>query len=217
LRALGNRGAIAGPLGRIYAPDMKREILIWPDPRLKQKSKAVKEFGPEFQQLVDDLFETMYAAEGVGLASAQIGVHKRVLVIDTSPRQEGQTPLVLVNPEIVAAEGKAEYTEGCLSVPGEYEDVGIRAEKVSCKALDRNGQPFTIAADGLLAIAIQHEMDHLEGVLFVDYLSSLKRGMIKKRMERLKLDRAAEPEAAEPPSASKEPEPRKGYRPRPQA
>jgi len=190
---------------------MVREILIWPDPRLKQKSKVVKEFGPEFQKLVDDLFETMHAAEGVGLAAAQIGVHQRVLVIDTSPRQEGQKPLVFVNPEITAAEGKAEYTEGCLSVPGEYEDVGVRAEKVTCKALDRNGQPFTVNADGLLAIAIQHEMDHLEGVLFVDYLSSLKRGMIKKRMERLKIERESEKDAA-----PEEPASRKGYRPRPQ-
>ena len=190
---------------------MKREILIWPDPRLKQKSKAVKEFGPEFQQLVDDLFETMYAAEGVGLAAAQIGVHQRVLVIDTSPRQEGQKPLVFVNPEITFAEGKAEYTEGCLSVPGEYEDVGVRAAKVTCKALDRNGQPFTVDADGLLAIAIQHEMDHLEGVLFVDYLSSLKRGMIKKRMERLKTEREAEQAGN-----AEEPASRKGFRPRPQ-
>jgi len=189
---------------------MKREILIWPDARLKKKSQAVTDFGPEFQALVDDLFETMHAAEGVGLAAAQVGVHQRVLVIDTSPRQEGQKPLVFVNPEITAAEGKAEYTEGCLSVPGEYEDVGIRAEKVVCKALDRNGEPFEVAADGLLAIAIQHEMDHLEGVLFVDYLSSLKRGMIKKRMERLKEERAAEalPEPEEKPE-------RKGFRARP--
>ena len=189
---------------------MKREILIWPDARLKQKSKAVTDFGPAFQTLVDDLFETMYAAEGVGLASAQIGVHQRLLVIDTSPRQEGQKPLVFVNPEITAAEGKAEYTEGCLSVPGEYEDVGIRAEKVTCKALDRHGKPFEIHADGLLAIAIQHEMDHLEGVLFVDYLSSLKRGMIKKRMERLKEERAEEanqPPEEKPEKPEKRPQP----------
>jgi len=184
---------------------MKREILIWPDARLKQKSKAVTDFGAAFQTLVDDLFETMYAAEGVGLASPQIGVHQRLLVIDTSPRQEGQKPLVFVNPEITAAEGKAEYTEGCLSVPGEYEDVGIRAEKVTCRALDRNGKPFEIHADGLLAIAIQHEMDHLEGVLFVDYLSSLKRGMIKKRMERLKEERAEE--ANHPPEEKPEKRP----------
>jgi peptide deformylase len=190
-------------------PGMKREILIWPDARLKVKSKAVTDFGPEFQRLVDDLFETMYAAEGVGLAAAQVGVHQRVLTIDTSPRQEGQQPMVFVNPEITFAEGKAEYTEGCLSVPGEYEDTGIRAERITCKALDRNGKPFEVNADGLLAIAIQHEMDHLEGVLFVDYLSSLKRGMIKKRMERLKDERAAE--AA--PAADEKPD-RKGFRAR---
>lgn len=191
---------------------MKREILIWPDPRLKQKSTVVTDFGPEFQGVVDDLFETMYAAEGVGLAAAQIGVHQRLLVIDTSPRQEGQKPLVFVNPEITFAEGKAEYTEGCLSVPGEYEDTGVRAAVVTCKALDRNGKPFEIHADGLLAIAIQHEMDHLEGVLFVDYLSSLKRGMIKKRMERLKEERAEEPA----PDADEKPA-KKGFRARPNA
>lgn len=191
---------------------MKREILIWPDPRLKVKSKPVSDFGAEFQSLVDDLFETMYAAEGVGLAAAQIGVHQRLLVIDTSPRQEGQKPLVFVNPEITHAEGKAEYTEGCLSVPGEYEDTGVRAAVVTCKALDRHGQPFELHADGLLAIAIQHEMDHLEGVLFVDYLSSLKRGMIKKRMERLKDER--EHEAA---PEAEEQAPKKGFRARPNA
>jgi peptide deformylase len=185
---------------------MKREILIWPDPRLKLKSKRVTTFDASFQALCDDLFETMYAAEGVGLAAAQVGVHQRVLVIDTSPRQEGQTPLVFVNPEITRAEGKAEYTEGCLSVPGEYEDTGVRASSITCKALDRHGKPFELSADGLLAIAIQHEMDHLEGVLFVDYLSSLKRGMIKKRMQRLIEDRQGEAEAViEAPARKKRP------------
>lgn len=179
-------------------PRMKREILIWPDPRLKQKSKPVTDFGADFQALCDDLFETMYAAEGVGLAAAQVGVHQRVLVIDTSFRQEGQAPLVFVNPEITRAEGKAEYTEGCLSVPGEYEDTGVRAASITCQALDRQGKPFTVEAEGLLAIAIQHEMDHLEGVLFVDYLSSLKRGMIKRRMQRLIAEREAPPEAPAP-------------------
>jgi peptide deformylase len=142
---------------------MKREILIWPDPRLKLKSKRVTTFDASFQALCDDLFETMYAA-------------------------------------------KAEYTEGCLSVPGEYEDTGVRASSITCKALDRHGKPFELSADGLLAIAIQHEMDHLEGVLFVDYLSSLKRGMIKKRMQRLIEDRQGEAEAViEAPARKKRP------------
>jgi peptide deformylase len=170
---------------------MVREILIWPDPRLKEKSKPVKTFDERLVRLTEDLFETMYAAEGVGLAAAQIGVHQRVLVIDTSPRQEGQQPMVFVNPEILAAEGTAEYTEGCLSVPGEYEDTGVRAERVTVRARDVEGKLFTLEADGLLAIAIQHEMDHLEGVLFVDYLSTLKRELIRHRMKKLKKDLAA--------------------------
>jgi peptide deformylase len=190
---------------------MVREILIWPDPRLKQKSAPVTAFGPELQALVDDMFETMYHAEGVGLAAPQVGALQRLIVIDTSPRQEGQKPLVFINPEIVHAEGKATYTEGCLSIPGEAEDTGVRAERVTCQALDRHGQPFTIQAEGLLAIAIQHEMDHLEGVLFVDYLSSLKRNMIKKRMERYKAEQAEDTAEAEKP-AEPEKKPRPGFR-----
>lgn len=200
---------------------MKRDILIWPDPRLKEKSKEVTDFGPKFQTLVDDLFETMYGADGVGLAAAQVGVHQRLLVIDTSPREEGQTPLVFVNPVITSATGKAVYTEGCLSVPGEYEDTGIRASHVTCKALDRHGKPFEVKAEGLLAIAIQHEMDHLEGVLFVDYLSMLKRGVIRKKMEKVKAGQeyeakkkaeAAAPAAAAKPAAAPA---KKGFRARP--
>jgi peptide deformylase len=197
---------------------MLREILIWPDPRLKEKSAKVSAFGEPLQKLVDDMFETMYHAEGVGLAAPQVAALQRVITIDTSPRQENQGPLVFINPEIIHAEGKAVYTEGCLSIPGEAEDTGVRAEKVVCRALDRFGKPFEIHAEGLLAIAIQHEMDHLEGVLFVDYLSSLKRGMIKRRMERYKADLADEKDEKEAeevePVAAKEPEkkPRKGFR-----
>lgn len=175
---------------------MIREILIWPDPRLKEKSAKVTVFDAQLGKLIDDLFETMYHAEGVGLASAQIGELKRLLVIDTSPRQEGEVPRVFINPEILHAEGKAVYTEGCLSIPGEAEDTGIRAAKITVRAQDRTGKTFTLDADGLLAIAIQHEMDHLEGVLFVDYLSSLKRGLIRKRMERYKADQKADAEEA---------------------
>ncbi len=184
---------------------MVRDILIWPDPRLKEKSATVTVFDAQLGKLIDDLFETMYAAEGVGLAAAQIGELKRLLVIDTSVRQEGQVPRVFINPEILHAEGKAVYTEGCLSVPGEAEDTGVRAEKVTVRAQDRTGKTFTLDADGLLAIAIQHEMDHLEGVLFVDYLSSLKRGLIRKRMQRYKADLAkdAAEAAAHPGEAPK--------------
>jgi peptide deformylase len=139
--------------------------------------------------------ETMYAADGVGLAGPQIGVLKRLVVIDTSPRQEGQKLIHLVNPEIVRAEGRIEYTEGCLSIPGEAEDVERHA-KVWVRALDYRGKPFEMECDGLLSIAAQHETDHLDGTLFVDHLSSLKREMIKRRMKKLKTQRAAEAAAA---------------------
>ncbi len=188
---------------------MKREILIWPDARLKEKSSKVKVFDEKLQALVNDMFETMYAAEGVGLAAPQVAELQRLIVIDTSPRQEGQGPLVFINPVITHSEGEAEYTEGCLSIPGEAEDTGVRAAKVTCQAQDRFGKPFELQAEGLLAIAIQHEMDHLEGVLFVDYLSTLKRNMIKKRMEKMKAGMAEEAaEAAEEVAVAK-PERRK--------
>ncbi|WP_242394625.1 peptide deformylase [Anaeromyxobacter oryzisoli] len=170
---------------------MVREIVIWPDPVLKQIAKPVDRVDDSIRRLLDDMAETMYAAEGVGLAAPQIGVQKRVIVIDTSPRQEGQRLLHLVNPEIVRLEGKTTYTEGCLSIPGEAEDVE-RAAKVWVRALDYHGKPFELEADDLLAIALQHETDHLNGTLFVDHLSSLKRELIRKRMKRLKADRAAE-------------------------
>lgn len=169
---------------------MVREILIWPDPRLKDKAKPIPAVDAGIRKLIDDLFETMYAAEGVGLAAPQVGVLQRVLVVDTSPRQEGAKPLALVNPEIVRREGTMVFSEGCLSIPGESEEVE-RAARVSVRALDRDGKPLTVEADGLLAVALQHEIDHLEGTLFVDYLSALKRELIRKRMKRLKADRAA--------------------------
>jgi peptide deformylase len=170
---------------------MVREIVIWPDPVLKKASAPVPRVDEEIRQLLDDMAETMYAADGVGLAAPQVGVSKRVVVIDTSPRQEGQKLLHLVNPEILKTEGETVFTEGCLSVPGEAEEVE-RAAKVWVRANGRDGRIFEVEADGLLAIALQHEIDHLDGTLFVDHLSSLKRELIRKRMKKLKSERASE-------------------------
>jgi peptide deformylase len=170
---------------------MVRDIVIWPDPILKQVAKPVARVDDAIRRLLDDMAETMYAADGVGLAAPQIAVLKRVIVIDTSPRQEGQKLIHLVNPEIVRTEGVTLYTEGCLSIPGEAEDVE-RAEKVWVRALGRDGKKFELECDGLLAIAVQHETDHLQGTLFVDHLSSLKRELIRRRMKKLKAEKAAE-------------------------
>jgi peptide deformylase len=171
---------------------MVREIIIWPDPRLREKAKQVAAVDAKVRRLIDDMFETMYAANGVGLAAPQVGILQRIVVIDTSPRQEAAKPLALVNPVIVKAEGETLYSEGCLSIPGESEDVQ-RAERVWVRALDRDGNPLTVEeADGLLAIALQHEFDHLEGTLFVDHISALKRELIKRRMKRLKAEREEE-------------------------
>ena len=170
---------------------MVREILIWPDPRLKEKAAPVAAVDDSIRKLVDDMFETMYAAEGVGLAAPQIGVLQRVIVIDTSGIDEGVRPIALINPEIVETEGTTQYREGCLSVPGEAEEV-TRAAQVRVRFLDVDGNQQEIDTTGLLAIAVQHECDHLNGVLFVDYLSTLKRELIRKRMKRVKKDRADE-------------------------
>ena len=176
---------------------MVREIVIWPDPVLKEIAKPVDRVDDSIRRLLDDMAETMYAADGVGLAAPQIGVSKRLVVIDVSPRQPDQKLIHLVNPEIVLAEGKRVYSEGCLSVPGEAEDVE-RASKVVVRALDYHGKPFEIAAsDDLLTVALQHETDHLQGTMFVDHLSSLKRDLIKRRMKKLKVERNSETESAE--------------------
>jgi peptide deformylase len=169
---------------------MLREIVIWPDPILKQVAKPVDRVDDTIRRLLDDMSETMYAADGVGLAAPQIAELKRIIVIDTSPRQEGQKLIHLVNPEIVRTEGVTTYTEGCLSIPGEADDVE-RAAKVWVRALDYHGKPFELECSDLLSIAVQHEYDHLEGTLFVDHLSSLKREMIRKRMKKLKSERGA--------------------------
>jgi peptide deformylase len=170
---------------------MIREIIIWPDPVLKEIAKPVDRVDDDVRRLLDDMSETMYAADGVGLAAPQIGVLKRCVVIDTSPRQDGQKLIHLVNPVIVRGEGRTTYTEGCLSIPGEAEDVERHA-KVWVRALDYFGKELELECDGLLSIASQHETDHLDGTLFVDHLSSLKREIIKRRMKKLKLERAEE-------------------------
>ncbi len=170
---------------------MVRDIVIWPDPILKQPSVPVDRVDDGVRRLLDDMSETMYAADGVGLAAVQIGALKRCIVIDTSPRQEGQKLLHLVNPVIVRAEGDTIYTEGCLSIPGEAEDVD-RFAKVWVRALDYSGKEFEVEAEELLAIALQHEHDHLEGMVFVDHLSSLKRELIRRRMKKLKAEHASE-------------------------
>src|SRR5512137_981615 len=170
---------------------MVREILIWPDPLLKKVSAPVERVDDGVRRLLDDMAETMYAADGVGLAAPQIGELRRCIVIDASPRQEGQKLIHLVNPEIVRGEGETVYTEGCLSIPGEAEDVD-RFAKVWVRALDYHGKEFEIEADELLAIAVQHETDHLQGTVFVDHLSSLKRELIRRRMKKLKAEHDSE-------------------------
>lgn len=154
-------------------------ILHFPDERLRTRAQPVEVVNDEIKQLVSDLFETMYAAPGIGLAATQVDVHKRVIVIDSS--EDKNSPLCLINPEIMSNEGEQEYEEGCLSVPGFYELVS-RADKVRVKALDKKGKEFELDADGLLAVCIQHEIDHLEGKLFVDYLSEMKRSRIRKKL-----------------------------------
>lgn len=157
------------------------DVLRFPDERLRTKAEPVKEVTPEIQQLVDDMFDTMREESGIGLAATQIDVHKRVVVMDVS--EEQNTPRVFINPTITHKEGSTISEEGCLSVPNNYAKVD-RAEKVTVEALDREGKPFTLEAEGLLAICIQHELDHLQGVLFVDYLSPLKRQRIKTKLEK---------------------------------
>lgn len=156
-------------------------ILEFPDPRLRTRARPVAAVDAAVRKLIDDMFETMYAAPGIGLAATQVNVHQRVLVIDIS---EAHTePLALVNPEILAREGVEETEEGCLSVPGIY-DVVKRADKIHVRALNRQGETMEFDAEGMLAVCIQHEMDHLEGKLFVDYLSELKRTRIRKKLEK---------------------------------
>jgi len=154
-------------------------ILEYPDPRLRTKAQPVAVFDAVLQKLIDDMFETMYAAPGIGLAATQVDAHKQLLVLDVS--EEKNAPLVLINPKIVASEGSQSYQEGCLSVPGIFADVS-RADRITVESLNRHGEPQNFTADGLLAVCIQHEMDHLAGKLFVDYLSPLKRELVRKKL-----------------------------------
>ncbi|SDG46735.1 peptide deformylase [Phytopseudomonas seleniipraecipitans] len=157
-------------------------ILEFPDPRLRTIAKPVDVVDDAVRQLIDDMFETMYDAPGIGLAATQVNVHKRVVVMDLS--EDKSEPLVFINPEFESlTEEMDQYQEGCLSVPGFYENVD-RPQKVRINALGRDGQPFEMIAEGLLAVCIQHECDHLNGKLFVDYLSTLKRDRIKKKLEK---------------------------------
>jgi peptide deformylase len=156
-------------------------ILHFPDERLRTVAKPVERVDDALRALIDDMFDTMYDAPGIGLAATQVNVHQRLIVIDVS--EENNQPLVLINPEILEKSGEEEMDEGCLSVPGIYEKVQ-RADRVKVRALDRNGESFELDTDGLLAVCIQHEIDHLDGKLFVDYLSSLKRQRIKKKLEK---------------------------------
>lgn len=158
-------------------------LLHYPDKRLRTIADPVTEIDSKIRALVDDMFETMYMAPGIGLAATQANVHKRVITIDIS--EEKNAPLTLINPEITAQEGHIKIDEGCLSVPGIYEIVE-RAEKIVVKAIDRDGNPYEKTAEGLLAVCIQHEIDHLDGKLFVDYLSQMKRQRIQKKMEKLR-------------------------------
>ena len=163
-----------------------RKILTEPDPFLRQKSIKVETVNDEIRSLMDDMLETMYAAPGIGLAAIQIGVPKRVIVIDLTRNDEKKNPLYFVNPEIIKnSKTQAEYEEGCLSVPGQFAEIS-RPDKCNVKFLDYNGEEKTLEAEGLLATCIQHEMDHLEGILFIDYLSKLKKSMIIKKLSKQK-------------------------------
>lgn len=160
-----------------------RTILHYPDPRLREKAKPVSTVTPDVLALLDDMAETMYAAPGVGLAANQIGVSLRIFVIDIAAEDEPSKMIEFINPEIVGCSGEQTWGEGCLSFPGVTEDVK-RAATVTVRALDRKGKPFELVAEGLLAVAIQHEFDHLEGVLMIDHLGVLKKRIVNRKMQR---------------------------------
>ena len=180
----------------------KLVILEYPDPRLRKTAEPVSAVDDAVRQLADDMLETMYAKNGVGLAATQVDVHRRVIVLDVSDSRD--QPLVLINPELLRLEGNGPGEEGCLSLPGIYDKLP-RATSVRVKALNRDGQSFEMDAEGLLAVCIQHEMDHLEGKLFVDYLSELKRRMIRRRLEKERKNRSTGSETRVPASGSATP------------
>lgn len=164
-------------------------ILEYPDPRLRTRAAPVTRFDAALKQQIADMFETMYAAPGIGLAATQVDWHHQLIVIDVS--EEKNQPFVLINPQILSREGKGSGEEGCLSVPGIYDDVP-RAERVRVRAQDADGQFFERDLEGLLAVCVQHEMDHLDGKLFVDYLSEMKRQRIRKKLDKERRERAAD-------------------------
>ena len=163
-----------------------RKILTEPDPFLRQKSKPVEKVDDSIRKVIDDMLETMYDAPGIGLAAIQIGIPKRIIVLDISKDPEKKEPLYFVNPEkVYTSEDQATYEEGCLSVPGQFAEID-RPDECHIKYLDYNGDSKELKAEGLLATCIQHEIDHLEGILFIDYLSKLKRSMITKKLSKQK-------------------------------
>jgi peptide deformylase len=172
----------------LITPMTKLVILEYPDPRLRKTAALVAAVDDAMRQLADDMLETMYAAKGVGLAATQVDVHKRMIVLDVSEGRD--QPLVLINPELLKLEGSGPGEEGCLSLPGIYDKL-TRATHIRVRALGRDGRLFEMDADGLLAVCIQHEMDHLDGKLFVDYLSELKRQLIRRRLEKERKQRSA--------------------------
>jgi peptide deformylase len=171
----------------LITPMTKLVILEYPDPRLRKKAEAVTVVDDALRQLADDMLDTMYAANGVGLAATQVDVHKRLIVLDASESRD--QPLVLFNPQLLLAQGSAVSEEGCLSLPGIYDKLS-RATQIRVRALGRDGKAFELDADGLLAVCIQHEIDHLEGKVFVDYLSELKRQLIRRRLEKERKQRS---------------------------
>ena len=174
-----------------------RTILEFPDPRLRTRAQPVIRFDSDLHRLIDDMLETMYAAPGIGLAATQVNVHQRLIVIDVSEAHD--QPLVLINPQILSREGDAATEEGCLSVPGIFDEVR-RATRIRVRAQDRMGQAYERDCEELLAVCVQHEMDHLEGKLFVDYLSGLKRERIRKKLEKERKARAVRPAAGARPA-----------------
>jgi peptide deformylase len=166
------------------------EILEFPDPRLRTRAQPVEQFDAALGRLIDDMFETMYVAPGIGLAATQVNVHRRLIVMDTS--ESRNQPLVFINPQILGRDGVEVTEEGCLSVPQIFEEVQ-RAARVRVRAQDRHGKVFEIELEGLVAVCLQHEMDHLEGKLFVDYLSALKRDRIRRKLEKNRREHVVAP------------------------
>jgi peptide deformylase len=181
-----------------------KTILTAPDPRLKKKSKPIASVDAEVRQLMDDLLETMYAAPGIGLAAPQVGVLKRVIVLDIDREEVKTGPLFMANPEVIAASDEdATYEEGCLSLPEHYSDV-VRPAKVTVRYLDRDGKKQEMACEGLLSTCVQHEIDHLDGILFVDHISALKRNMILRKLLKARKEKERDEAEGKPASPKKD-------------